>query len=79
MGPKVHIKFRLIYISEFVTILLVTRREGGGSRQTVTNGDKGGRGGAKIGIFTVTYFLNGPILVDITLRTQPPAQKMSTV
>ena len=32
---------------------------GGGSRQTVTNGDKGG-GGSKIGIFTVTYFLNGP-------------------
>ena len=30
-----------------------------GSRQTVTNGDKGG-GGPKIGIFTVTYFLNGP-------------------
>ena len=26
----------------------------------VTNGDKGGRG-SKIGIFTVTYFLNGPI------------------
>ena len=34
-------------------------RGGGGSRQTVTNGDKGG-GGSKIGIFTVTYFLNGP-------------------
>ena len=33
---------------------------GGGLRQTVTNGDKGGRG-SKIGIFTVTYFLNGPI------------------
>ena len=32
----------------------------GGSRQTVTNGDKGG-GGVKIGIFTVTYFLNGPL------------------
>ena len=26
----------------------------------VTNGDKGG-GGSKIGIFTVTYFLNGPL------------------
>ena len=32
---------------------------GGGSRQTVTSGDKGG-GGPKVGIFTVTYFLNGP-------------------
>ena len=35
---------------------------GGGSRQTVTNGDKGGRG-PKIGIFTVTYFLNGPLYI----------------
>ena len=30
------------------------------SRKTVTNGDKGRRG-SKIGIFTVTYFLNGPL------------------
>ena len=37
-------------------------RGGGGSRQTVTNGDKGG-GGPKIGIFTVTYFLNGPQVI----------------
>ena len=35
---------------------------GGGSRQTVINGDRGG-GGSKIGIFTVTYFLNGPFIV----------------
>ena len=33
---------------------------GRGSRQTVTNGDKG-EGGLKIGILTVTYFLNGPL------------------
>ena len=32
---------------------------GGGSRQMVTNGDMG-EGGSQIGIFTVTYFLNGP-------------------
>ena len=32
----------------------------GGSRQTGTNGDKWG-GGSKIGIFTVTYFLNAPL------------------
>ena len=38
----------------------------GGSRQTVTKGDKGG-GGPKIRIFTVTYFLNGP------LPTEPKA------
>ena len=30
----------------------------------VTNGDKGGRGGSKIGIFTVTYFLNGPLALS---------------
>ena len=34
-------------------------KEGGGSRQTVTKGDKG-EGVSRIGIFTVTYFLNGP-------------------
>ena len=34
-------------------------RGGGGLRQMVTNGDKGG-GGSKIEIFTLTYFLNGP-------------------
>ena len=32
---------------------------GGGSRQTVTNGDKR-EVVSKIGIVTVTYFLNGP-------------------
>ena len=36
----------------------------------VTNGDKGG-GGSKFGIFTVTYFLNGPYLIylSVTLAT----------
>ena len=33
---------------------------GRGSRQTVTNGEKGG-GGQKLGFFTVTYFLNSPL------------------
>ena len=58
IGLKVHILFSTIFSSEFVTIWVVTIG-GGGSRQAVTNGDKGRRG-VKIGIFTVTYFLNGP-------------------
>ena len=49
--------FQLISGQKFVTIWVVTRG-GGGSRETVINGDKG-RGGPKIRIFTVTYFLNG--------------------
>ena len=36
-------------------------KEGGGSRQTVTIGDKG-EGVPKIGIFTVTCFLHGPYM-----------------
>ena len=46
VGPKVHILFSMIFSSEFVTI---------------SGGDKGG-GGSKIVIFTVTYFLNDPLL-----------------
>ena len=57
MRLKICIKGWLIIGSKFVSIWVV-KREGGGSRQMVTNGDKGG-GGSKIGIFTVTYFLNG--------------------
>ena len=42
----------------------------------VTNGDKGGRGGSKIGIFTVTYFLNGPLvklknIISLHFLTEP--------
>ena len=44
---------------KFVTIWVVTRG-GGGSRQTVTNGDMGGRG-VENRDFAVTYFLNGPL------------------
>ena len=60
---KICIKGLLIISSKFVTIWVVTRG-GGGSRQTVTKRDKG-EGRSKIGIFTVTYFLNGPLLVLI--------------
>ena len=46
---------------------MVTKRGGfqGKRWQTVTRGE----GGSKIGIFTVTYFLNGPILFLVTLVT----------
>ena len=43
MRSKISIKGLLIISSKFVTIWVVTRG-GGGSRQTVTNGDKGGGG-----------------------------------
>ena len=57
MRSKICIKGRLIISSKFVTILVVTRGEG-----VKANGDKGGKVGSKIGIFTVTYFLNGPLV-----------------
>ena len=52
--------FRLISCQK-VCHYLGGDKEGGGSRQTVTIGDKG-EGVPKIGIFTVTCFLHGPYM-----------------
>ena len=48
------------------------------SRQTVTNGDKG-EGGSKIGIFTVTYFLNGPLAKEDLQTNKKQKEKKKTL
>ena len=59
MRSKVCIIGRLIISLKFFIIWMV-KKGGRGSRQMVTNSDKGGKGAQKSEFFTVTFFLMAP-------------------
>ena len=59
---EMHKEFQILKVHDIIGAIqkVCHRPRGGGeSSKIVTKSDKGG-GGSKIGIFTVTYFLNGP-------------------